>query len=87
MALVVALLLALPIFVVAANLLTGSFDVWHHLSETVLWDYLSHSFWLMLGVGTGVLLLGVPTAWLTSTCEFPGRKILTWALLLPLAAA
>jgi iron(III) transport system permease protein len=29
--------------------------------------------------------LGVSLAWLTATCDFPGRKIFSWALLLPLA--
>jgi iron(III) transport system permease protein len=39
----------------------------------------------MLGVGVGVLIIGVPAAWLVSVCDFPGRKFFTWALLLPLA--
>ena len=39
----------------------------------------------MLGVAVGVLSIGIPTAWLTSVCDFPGRKMLSWALLLPLA--
>ena len=34
----------------------------------------------------GVLAIGVPVAWLTSCCEFPGRRILEAALILPLAA-
>jgi iron(III) transport system permease protein len=38
-----------------------------------------------VGVGVGTLLIGVSTAWLTSMCEFPGRRFFTWALLLPLA--
>ncbi len=40
---------------------------------------------LVAGVGTGVALLGVSLAWLTVTCDFPGRRILDWALMLPLA--
>lgn len=84
-AIVAALLLALPMIVIIATIFSGSFDVWKHLFQTVLWDYLSNSFLLMIGVGCGVLLLGVPVAWLTSVCDFPGRKIFTWALLLPLA--
>lgn len=39
----------------------------------------------MLGVGVGTLILGVSAAWLTAMCEFPGRKILSWAFLLPMA--
>ncbi len=39
----------------------------------------------MLGVSAGVLSMGITTAWLTSMCEFPGRRFFSWALLLPLA--
>ena len=84
-ALTVALLLVLPMVVIVVTVFTGSFDVWRHLFNTVLGDYLLNSFLLMIGVGCGVLLLGVPTAWITSTCDFPGRQLFTWALLLPLA--
>ena len=40
---------------------------------------------LTLGVGSGVLLIGVGTAWLVSMCRFPGQQLFEWALLLPLA--
>ena len=81
----VALLLALPVMVILTNVLTGQANVWQHLIDTVLVDYVSSSLILMLGVGSGSLLLGVPTAWLTSVCRFPGHKWLAWALLFPLA--
>ncbi|MGR0279482.1 ABC transporter permease [Marinomonas dokdonensis] len=84
-AIVTAALLMLPILVVLVNLFNANDAVWQHLYETVLADYVSNSLWLMFGVGTGVLLLGVPCAWLTSMCEFPGRRWLSWALLLPMA--
>jgi len=80
-----ALILALPVLVVFAHLLLPSGEVWQHLRETVLRDYVFNSLLLMLGVGIGVLLIGVPTAWLVSLCEFPGRRLFQWALLLPLA--
>lgn len=77
--------LALPILVILAHVVLGDYAVWWHLYETVLADYISNSLWLMLGVSIGVLLLGVPAAWLTSVCVFPGHRLLSWALLLPLA--
>lgn len=80
-----ALLLALPVFAVLAYLFEPSGEVWHHLANTVLDDYVLNSLLLMLGVGLGVLLLGVSTAWLTSMCQFPGRAFFEWALLLPMA--
>jgi iron(III) transport system permease protein len=40
----------------------------------------------MIGVGFGVLVIGVGTAWLVTMCRFPGSRLFEWALLLPLAA-
>ncbi|MCP5158093.1 MAG: iron ABC transporter permease [Gammaproteobacteria bacterium] len=81
----VALLLALPVFTVFFTALQPASDVWRHLVDTVLADYVLNSVTLMLGVGVGTLLIGVPTAWLTGVCEFPGRRWFEWALLLPMA--
>lgn len=83
--LVVALALALPVVIILLHIFSGSFSLWQHLWQTVLVDYVSSSLWLLFGVSIGVLLLGVPTAWLTSTYIFPGSRWLSWALLLPLA--
>jgi len=80
-----ALVVALPVLTVAGFLLQPATDVWRHLAQTSLPDYVVNSLLLMLGVGVGTLLLGVSTAWVSATCEFPGRKIFEWALLLPMA--
>jgi iron(III) transport system permease protein len=84
-AMMIAAILALPILVVLVNVLIGDGEVWQHLYQTVLAEYISNSLLLMLGVGVGVLLIGVPCAWLTSMCNFPGRTFFSWALLLPMA--
>tara|TARA_Y100001973_G_scaffold58081_1_gene85529 strand:- start:1634 stop:3301 length:1668 start_codon:yes stop_codon:yes gene_type:complete len=84
-----ALVLGLPLFVVVFALIEllvgGDYTTIGHLWRTVIPEYVSHSVWLMLGVAVGVITLGVSTAWLTTSCRFPGQKILSWALLLPLA--
>ncbi|SBS34158.1 Putative 2-aminoethylphosphonate transport system permease protein PhnV [Marinomonas aquimarina] len=84
-AIFVALALAIPVLIVVINIFLGGSGVWQHLYETLLFDYVSNSFLLMLGVTLGTLAMGVPAAWLTSVCEFRGRSMLSWALLLPLA--
>ena len=76
---------ALPVLVVLASLLAPSCEIWAHLASTVLRDYLWNTLSLALGVGAGVLVIGVGTAWLVSMCRFPGRELFEWALLLPLA--
>ncbi len=59
--------------------------VWTHLSQTLLPRLIANTLWLILGVGIGTVLIGVPLAWLTTMCEFPGRRTLDWALMLPFA--
>ncbi len=84
-ALSVAALIAVPIVSIAVSLLAPFSDTWEHLKETVLSSYLLNSIYLAIGVGLGVTLLGVPTAWLVTLCRFPGQRYFEWALILPLA--
>ncbi|MDY6936890.1 MAG: iron ABC transporter permease [Cyanobacteriota bacterium] len=82
----IALLVASPVLVVLSNVFVDASPIWRHLASTVLIRYITNSFWLALGVGCGVLLLGVGTAWLVTMCRFPNRGLFEWALLLPMAA-
>lgn len=40
---------------------------------------------LLVGVGAGTLVLGCGLAWLVTAYRFPGRDVLVWLLVLPLA--
>ncbi len=82
----IAVPVALPIVVVVLSLLAPASEAWSHLRATVLPDYLANTLVLLVLVGLGVLLMGVSTAWLTATKRFPGRGLLRWLLMLPLAA-
>lgn len=84
--LAVAALAGLPVASVGLNLFAGgTSETWGHLSATVLPEYIMNSLWLCLGVGCGVGVVGVATAWLTAMHDFPGRRFFEWALVLPLA--
>jgi iron(III) transport system permease protein len=76
---------ALPVLVVAGFVFVPSGEIWDHLASTVLPRYIANSLLLMVGVGSGTLILGVGTAWLVTLCRFPGRRLFEWSLLLPLA--
>ena len=82
---VIAGVVAAPILVVALAWLTPAGDIWRHLVHTVLGELLRHTAVLMFGVGLGVFVLGAGLAWLIAMCEFPGRRVFDWALMLPLA--
>jgi iron(III) transport system permease protein len=83
--LLIAFLVSIPILTIAANIFIPSGDIWQHLASTVLPVYVKNSFWLMIGVGTGVFILGVGTAWLVTMCRFPGSRWFNWLLILPMA--
>ncbi len=84
-ALAIALLIASPIAAVAIQGIGAEMGGWQQLWDTVLPRYLTNSFWLVIGVGLGVTVIGTGTAWLVTMCRFPGRRIFEWALILPLA--
>ncbi len=83
--LLAALIFSIPILTIASFLFQPSGDVWQHLVDTVLTDYLLNTAALTIGVGLGTLSIGVTCAWLTSLCQFPGKKVFIWALRMPLA--
>lgn len=76
---------AVPLVVLFSAWATPETEVWRHLAATVLPGLLRNTAALLLGVGAGTLALGCGLAWLTARCEFPGRRWLDWALMLPLA--
>lgn len=81
----IALLIATPMLVVLSSIFSNRGEVWQHLTTTVLPRYILNSLILVFGVSLGTAVMGVSTAWLVTTCRFPGRAILQWGLLLPLA--
>lgn len=78
-------LVCLPISVLLLSWHSVDTQIWSHLWDTQMTRLLSNTAVLLAGVGVGVTLLGVSLAWLTSLCEFPGRRWLDWALMLPFA--
>ena len=84
-ALVVALLVLAPLAALAWNAAQGSEGLWSHLGRHVLPRAGFNTAVLFLGVGLTAAALGAGSAWLVSAYDFPGRGVLSWALLLPLA--
>ena len=80
-----ALLLGLPVLALIFSAFSADGDLFRHLADTVLLDYLRNTSGLVLGVVLLSLLFGVPTAWLVAMCQVPGRRALQWALMLPMA--
>ena len=80
-----AAVVAVPIAAVLSSLVVPSGEVWRHLWRTQLLELIANTLLLLLGVGMGTLLVGGGLAWLVVFHRFPGRSVLEWALILPLA--
>ena len=80
-----SLLFSIPLAVVLGSIFFPAKEIWSHLADTVLTDYIINSLVLFVGVGFFSLILGVIPAWLVTMYRFPMSHYLEWALLLPMA--
>ncbi|SIT73718.1 iron(III) transport system permease protein [Pontibaca methylaminivorans] len=83
--LLIAALVLVPILALGWQAAQGSAGLWSHLARHVLPYALSQTTMLMIGVGLLTAVIGTLVAWLVTAYDFPGRRVLEWALLLPLA--
>ncbi len=82
---VIALGVLVPVAGLAWLAFGSDFAHWTHLARHVLPQAALNTAVLLGGVGVLVLVIGTGCAWLVTACDFPGRRVLHWALLLPLA--
>ena len=83
--LLVAALVLVPVLALLWQAAQGSEGLWSHLARHVLPHALGQTAILMGGVGVLTAAIGTSAAWLVTAHDFPGRRVLEWALLLPLA--
>lgn len=81
----IAALSVLPVLTVLYLAFFPSENIWSHLLATTLPKYVINTLILLGGVGIATLGIGVVTAYLVTTYEFPLRQTLECLLLLPLA--
>lgn len=84
-ALLIAALAAVPLVAIAITAPTGGLAALGQLAGTILARYIGNTLVLMALTGALATLMGVASAWFVSACTFPGRRLLSWALVLPLA--
>lgn len=84
-ALALAAMAGLPIAAIAWSSLAGGGETIAGLAATVLPTYIANTALLMLFAGGLAAITGTGCAWLVAASDFPGRRTLGWALVLPLA--
>ena len=80
-----ALLVSIPLLAVLTAAAVPADAVWRHIAATTLPEMLGNSVLLALAVALMAGSAGIITAWLVTSCRFPGHRPLELALLLPLA--
>ena len=80
-----SILLIGPIFSLILTAFEGNQELWGHLVNTVLPIYVVNTLLLFIGVLTLAAGLGISTAWIVTYYSFFGKKVIEWALILPLA--
>jgi iron(III) transport system permease protein len=84
-AIVLVAVVAAPVAAVFAFVFRPTGGLWSHLVETLLLTYVGNTLLLGIGVGAITIVVGTGCAWLVVMCQFPGRRWLDSALVLPLA--
>lgn len=78
------ILIILPNVDLFANLFTQPNENWYHIKTYLLRDYISNTLIIISFTGLFTVLAGSSLAWLVTAYDFPGRRIFSWALILPL---
>ena len=78
------LLISAPALILFSNIFVNS-ENWNHLVDTVLFEYIFNSLYIMFGVGILTSILGFSTAYITSFFSFTGSRFFHYALILPFA--
>ena len=74
-----------PIVSLAVIAMQGDAEIWPHLAAYVLPKAIADTALLLAGVAALTTIVGIGTAWIVTTYQFPGRDALCWLLPLPLA--
>ena len=80
-----ALVALLPSLYIWFGLFSSTNENWLHIRDYMLKESVLQSLWLVAGTGFFTILIGVTLAWFISAYDFPLRRFLSWALVMPLA--
>lgn len=84
-AILISAFVAMPILAIFWIALTGGTGNWQHLLVNVLPKAGGRTLALLAMTAATTGFFGITTAWLVTTFEFPLRRVLSFALVLPLA--
>ncbi|WP_245281523.1 iron ABC transporter permease [Rhizobium sp. AAP43] len=75
----------MPIAAIFVIGMTADPENWQHVLLNVIPRAGLRTLWLLVFTGIATAIFGIGTAWLVASCDFPLRRLLSPALVLPLA--
>ncbi len=81
---IITLLISIPALILFTNVLKQS-ENWQHLVDTVLFEYIYNSLYIMIGVTILTSIIGFSTAYITTFFKFTASSFFHYALILPFA--
>ena len=81
----ITLLISIPMITIFVYLFVQDTENWEHIKNTVLFEYIYNTLFVMIGVGLLTTIIGFTTAYLTSFYTFSFSKYFDYGLILPFA--
>lgn len=81
----IGVFIALPLFAIVFYLFGGVGEMWQHIVQHFLKDYILNSIILLIGTGILSFIIGTSSAWIVANYQFAFKKYIEWLLFLPLA--
>ncbi|EPD54205.1 iron ABC transporter permease [Paenisporosarcina sp. FSL H8-0542] len=82
---IIMILLFLPNLTIVMGVFSPANENWAHMKEFVLGSFIKTSLILISTTAILTIFIGLSLAWLIAQYQFPLRKFLKWALILPLS--
>lgn len=82
---IIMILLFLPNLTIVTGIFSPANENWAHMKEFVLGSFIKTSLILISITALLTIFIGLSLAWLIAQYQFPLRKFLKWALILPLS--
>jgi len=79
------LLISIPMITLFVYLFVADTENWQHIKDTVLFEYIYNTLYVMIGVGLLTTVIGFTSAYLTSFYTFTFSKFFDYGLILPFA--
>ncbi|MFK2824038.1 ABC transporter permease [Arcobacter sp. YIC-80] len=79
------LLISAPAIIIFIYIFSGSSENWQHLKDTLLFEYIFNTLYIMFGVAILTGIIGFATAYLTSLYTFTFSNFFHYGLILPFA--